>query len=240
MADGWTGIDKVQIWDGLMDAGGQLIGDAVLQRNRPDIADTLGNPYYASSGFTATVPSTTFANGDVHQVAHARALPLYVYAHGPDKGWWYEQVWASGSTPAPSGNPAPTAAGSAASAGPRLDIQFPTDQATVHSSAIYTIRGTAYDPLADSSKGTGIDRVQVYLNGDRKSGVYLGDATLGLYDKFTHQVGQDNAGFELKFQPNSWLQIGSDNQVTQLTIYAHSTVSNSEASAQKSIVITVP
>jgi hypothetical protein len=237
MADGWTGIDKVQIWSGLMDAGGQLIGDAGLQVNRPEVADSLGNPFFAPSGFTANVPSNSFANSDTHLAGHARALPLYVYAHGPNKGWWYEQVWASGSTaPASDGS----ASGSTTPSGPRLDIQFPTDQATVHSNAIFTIRGTAYDPLADPSKGTGIDRVQVYLNGDRKSGVYIGDATLGLFDKFTQQAGQPNAGFELKFQPNSWVQIGMDNSVMQLTIYAHSTVSGSEVSAQKTIVIAVP
>ena len=82
--------------------------------------------------------------------------------------------------------------------------------------------------------------MSVYLNGDRKTGIYIGDATLGLYDKFTQQQGQDNAGFELSFQPNSWMQIGSDNQITQLTVYAHSSVTGSETSAQTSIIITTP
>jgi hypothetical protein len=253
-ADGWAGIDKVQVWNGLMDGDGQLIGDAVLQVNRPDVAATLGNPFYASSGFTVNVPASTFANNDTHLASHVRALSVYIYAHGPSKGWWYQQVWAYGSagpsdTTAPgaaNGSAAPPASGSAAAtngapaAGPRLDIETPTDQATVHSTAAFTIRGTAYDPLADPSKGTGVDRVQVYLNGDRKSGVYIGNASLGIYNKFTQQVGQENAGFELKFQPNSWLQIGTDNQVTQLTIYAHSALTGGESSVQKSIVITVP
>ncbi|MBV9582699.1 MAG: hypothetical protein JO057_29285 [Chloroflexi bacterium] len=216
-AQGWSGIDTVQVWSGLMDSGGQQISTAVIQGNRPDVAASLGNPYYAASGFSATVPSTTFSSGNI----------LYIYAHTPDKGWWYQQVFSTGS-----------AAGYAA--GPRLDLEQPTALATVHSNAPYTVRGTAYDPLADPSKGTGVDRVQVYLNGDRKSGVYVGDATLGLYDKFSQQAGQEFAGFELQFQPNSWMPFVTDNQIIQLTVYAHSSVTGSESSVQQSIIVSVP
>jgi hypothetical protein len=216
-AQGWSGIDQVQVWNGPMGAGGQMLANAVVQVNRPDVGASLGNAYYAASGYSASIPASTWGSGDI----------LYVYAHTPSKGWWYEQVFASGS-----------AAGFAA--GPRLDIEMPTSLATVHDNSAYTIRGTAYDPLADPSKGTGVDRVAVYLNGDRKTGIYIGDATLGLYDKFSQQQGQDNAGFALSFQPNSWMQVGSDNQITQLTVYAHSSVTGSETSAQTSIIITTP
>jgi hypothetical protein len=215
-AQGWSGIDQVQVWDGLMEAGGQVVSSAILQVNRPDVAATLGNPFYAASGYSASIPPTTWTSGQI----------LYIYAHTPSKGWWYEQVLSSGSA--------------ASFAGLRLDIQRPTSLATVHANSAYTIRGTAWDPLADPSKGTGVDRVSVYLNGDRKSGIYIGDAKLGLYDKFAQQQGQDNAGFELSFQPNSWMYIGSDNQITQLTVYAHSSVTGSDTSRQTSIVITTP
>jgi hypothetical protein len=215
-AQGWSGIDTVQVWNGPKDSGGQQISTAVIQQNRPDVAASLGNPYYASSGFTAAVPTTTFGSGNI----------LYIYAHTPDKGWWYTQVFSTGSA--------------AFIGGPRLDVETPTPLATVHSNAAYTIRGSAYDPLADPSKSTGVDRVQVYLNGDRKSGIYIGDATLGLYDKFTQPAGQENAGFQLSFQPNSWMASITDNQITQLTIYAHSSVTGNESSEQQSIVISVP
>jgi hypothetical protein len=216
-AQGWSGIDTIQIWNGLMEAGGQMIGPAVLQVNRPDVADSLGNPYFAASGFSASVPASTFTSGNT----------LYVYAHTPDKGWWYQQVLSSGS-----------AAGFAA--GPRIDIETPNPLATVHSNATYTVRGTAFDPLADPAKGTGVDRVQVYLNGDRKSGVYIGDATLGVYDSYSAKLGQPNAGFQLTFQPNSWIETPIDNTITQLTIYAHSSVTGQETSRQVSIIISVP
>jgi hypothetical protein len=215
-AQGWSGIDAVQVWNGPMDSGGQQISTAVIQLNRPDVAASLGNPYFASSGFSATVPANTLGSGNI----------LYIYAHTPDKGWWYSQVFSTGSA--------------AFIGGPRLDVETPTPLATVHSNAAYTIRGTAYDPLADPSKSTGVDRVQVYLNGDRKSGIYIGDATLGLYDKFSQQAGQDNAGFQLSFQPNSWMSSITDNQITQLTIYAHSSVTGNESNVQRSIIISVP
>jgi hypothetical protein len=216
-AQGWSGVDTIQVWNGLMDAGGQQISTAILQVNRPDVATSLGNPYFASSGFAASVPPTTLTSGDI----------LYIYAHTPNKGWWYQQVLSSGS-----------AAGYAA--GPRVDVESPTTLATVHSNAAFTIRGSAYDPTADPSKGSGVDRVQIYLNGDRKTGVYIGDATLGLYDQHEDQLGHPNAGFQLTFQPNSWIPTVTDNQITQLTIYAHSSMTGSETSVQSSIVITIP
>jgi hypothetical protein len=215
-AQGWNGIDQVQVWNGLMNAGGQMLSNAVLQVSRPDVAASLGNPYFAASGYDASIPPTTWTSGQI----------LYIYAHTPSKGWWYEQVLSSGSA--------------ASFAGLRLDIEQPTSLASVHAKQAYTIRGTAWDPLADPSKGTGIDRVSVYLNGDKKSGIYIGDATLGLYDKFSQQHGQDNAGFQLSFQPNSWMQVGSDNQITELTVYAHSSVTGQETSRETSIIITTP
>lgn len=216
-AEGWSGIDAVEIWNGLREAGGQMVATAILQINRPDVAASLGNPFFAASGFSAGVPATTFSGGNV----------LYVYAHTPDKGWWYQQVLSSAS-----------AAGFAA--GPRLDIETPTPLATVHSNAAYTIRGTAFDPLADSSSGTGVDRVQVYLNGDRKSGVSIGDARLGVFDQHAANLGRPNAGFELTFQPNSWIDTVIDNTIVQLTIYAHSSVTGKETSQQVSIIISIP
>jgi hypothetical protein len=74
-AQGWSGIDDVQIFNGLMDGGGYLVAHPVFQLNRPDVA-------------------------------------------------------------------------------------------TVHDKSPYTMRGSAYDPLAGPGQGTGVDRVQVYLTGE--------------------------------------------------------------------------
>src|SRR5579864_4076965 len=54
-AQGWSGIDDVQILDGLMGAGGNLMAHPLFQQNRPDVAAALSNPYWAASGWSATV-----------------------------------------------------------------------------------------------------------------------------------------------------------------------------------------
>ena len=217
-AQGWSGIDDVQIWNGFMDAGGQLVSRPLIQQNRPDVAATLNNPYWAASGYAGTLQNA------------AQTGALYVYAHTPARGWWYQQVLIS--------SPVLSIA-----AGPRLDIEMPTPLATVHHNAPYTMRGTAYDPTASPDQGTGVDRVQVYLNGDRSSGILIGDAQLGLYDKFSAAAGPQfaNAGWQLTFQTNSWLGADvSDNTITPMTVYAHSSVTGQETQSQVSIVISVP
>lgn len=218
-AQGWAGIDDVQILDGLIQAGGRLVAHPVFQLNRPDVAASLNNPFWAASGFAATLPSDAFAQTGV----------LYVYAHTPAKGWWYQQVTTS----------LPLAQVSAA---PTLNVETPTPLGTVHSAAAFTMHGFAYDPAAGPGQGTGVDRVQVYLGGDRGTGTYIGDATLGQPDKYAPAAGSQfaNAGWQLTFQPNSWLSNLSDNQITNLTVYAHSSVTEAEAHVQTAILITVP
>jgi len=218
-AQGWSGIDDVQVLNGLMQAGGTLVAHPTFQLNRPDVAASLNNPFWAPSGFAASLPANPFA----------ATAALYVYVHTPAKGWWYLQVTSSTAL-------APLAAA------PTLNIETPTPLATVHSNVPFTMRGFAFDPAAGPGQGTGVDRVQVYLGGDRGTGTYIGDATLGSFDKFAATTSSQvaNAGWLLTFQPNSWLGNLSDNQRTDLTVYAHSTVTGSDAQAQTSIIISVP
>lgn len=216
-AQGWTGIDEVQIWDGLMQAGGHELAPARIQLARPDVAAALNNPYWAPSGFSATLPADS-----------SPSAVLYVYAHTPAKGWWYQLVLrsVSGLSTAP----------------PTVQIDTPTPLATVHSNTPYTARGYGFDPAAGPTQGTGIDRVQLYLGGDRSSGTYIGDATLGLPNQSAAAAGSQfaNGGWQLQFQPNSWIQTSTDNQLTPLTVYAHSAVTGTEVQTQTTIVISVP
>lgn len=219
-AEGWSGIDDVQIWDGLMQAGGHLVVHPPFQLDRPDVAAALANPFFAASGFSATFDSSPFG----------RATPLYVYAHTPSKGWWYESVTVSLAT-------------TALAVAPTLNIEVPTSLATVHSNAAYTMHGFAFDPAAGPDQGTGVDRIQVYLDGDRGTGIYIGDAKLGEFDKFAAAGSGGrfpNAGWELTFQPNSWMGSISDNQLTRMTVYAHSSATGAEAKVQTTIIISVP
>jgi hypothetical protein len=217
-AQGWSGIDEVQIWAGLMSAGGQLVAHASIQLARPDVAAALGNPYWNSSGFSATLPPSGSDSG-----------PLYVYVHSPSKGWWYASVSTSVSSLQFRFDTV-------------LDLETPTPLGTVHSARPFTVQGFAYDRNASPDQGTGVDRVQVYLDGDRSSGIFIGEASLGKPDAAAAAVDGRfvNAGWQLMFQPNSWMTNLSDNQISKLTVYAHSSVTGKETSRSTSIVVSVP
>jgi hypothetical protein len=218
-AQGWSGIDDIQLWDGLMNAGGRMLIHASIQLARPDVASALNNPYWSASGFSATLPSTELGSG----------ATLYVYVHTPSKGWWYQQLFTS-------------TIGPQFAAGPVVDVEVPTALATVHSASPFTMHGFAYDPSASPDQGTGVDRVQVYLDGDRSSGTFIGEASLGKLDPAAAAAGGQfaNAGWQLTFQPNSWLPNLSDNQISKLTVYARSSVTGKETSTPASILISVP
>src|SRR5437879_4925344 len=53
-AQGWAGIDNVQVYLGTID-NGKTIAQAAFAQDRPDVVAALGNPYWAASGFVATV-----------------------------------------------------------------------------------------------------------------------------------------------------------------------------------------
>jgi hypothetical protein len=219
-AQGWSGIDDVQVWDQPMNLGGHLIAHSTIQTSRPDVAAALNNPAWTASGFDATVPPSTLAPG---------LATLYVYAHTPSKGWWYTQTdfFLSGSPFA---------------FDPRLDLKTPTPLASLHANAPFTVSGTAIDRNASPSQGTGVDRVEVYLNGDRKTGIFLGDATLGIADPSTVSFGAQfvKGGWQLQFQPASAMPSVADNQMVPLTVYAHSAVTGTETSTATQILIELP
>ena len=214
-AQGWNGIDDVQLWDGLMSAGGRMLSHAAIQISRPDVAAALNNPYWNASGFSAILPPS--------------GLTMYVYIHTPSKGWWYEPLTPSLTSQQFAGDPV-------------IDVETPTPLATVHSASPFTMHGSAYDRNATPDQGTGVDRIQVYLDGDRSSGIFIGEATLGQLDPAAARAGGQfaNSGWQLTFQPNSWMPNLSDNQISQLTIYARSSVTGKETSTRASIVISVP
>jgi hypothetical protein len=218
-AQGWNGIDDVQLWDGLMSAGGRLVTHAVIQLNRPDVAAALNNPYWSSSGFSATLPSSELASG----------ATLYVYVHTPSKGWWYEPLATNVTSLQFAGDPV-------------IDVQTPTPLATLHSASPFLVHGSAYDRNATSDQGTGVDRIQIYLDGDRSTGIFIGEASLGKPDSAAARAGGQfaSSGWELTFQPSSWMPNISDNQISQLTIYARSSVTGKESSTRASILISVP
>jgi hypothetical protein len=219
-AQGWSGIDAVEVWDGPMDLGGHKVASATIQLNRPDVASAMGNPFFAASGFSATVPAGSLPQGPAF---------WYVYAHTPSKGWW--------STPAEFVVGLPGYFGD-----PRLELEQPTVLAVLHGAQPFTVRGYAIDRNATPDQGIGVDRVEVYFNGDRGHGLLIGRVTPDQPNSLAAANGGQfaNAGFSVTFQPTSWIPSLMDNQFTSIVVYAHSSVSGREAEVQRQIMIELP
>jgi len=173
-AQGWTGIDAVEVYSGLRDQGGTLMVRASNGQPRNDVASALGNPYWANSGFTATFSEAGLAVGP---------NLLVVYAHTPDKGWWYRQLQVS----------VPAAPARAYADDPLLILRQATPSLDVaHTASTLTLTGYALDrnlplSLPLGAGGSGVSSVQAYLDGPRTpgngAGSHIATATLGLKNR---------------------------------------------------------
>jgi hypothetical protein len=173
-AAGWAGADKGEVWLGNMGQGTKL-ADLSTGQARADIRDALGAPDWTNSGFSGTIPASTLS-----QVQGGNQT-LNVYLHTPNKGWWFKSATIN----------VPTTVG----------LQFPTDPIVffvqpqqnqvvdqfAQANSRFSMRGVALDrnPVTDPStqspgvENAGIDRVQIYLDGPRGQGTFLGNAGLG-------------------------------------------------------------
>ena len=212
-AQGWSGADEIDIWRGSMD-GGTLLTRAGIDQNRPDVAAARGNPFWAASGFGGLVPADSLSPGP---------QTLSVYAHTPGKGWWYKQV---NVTVSPDILPAPVSS----SPVPVVAIEKPGNGELVLTTRDYEIVGYALDRHAGPGQGvagSGVDRVEVYLGGERdKGGTLLGDAALGYNDPTPASLygsSFGSAGWRLTFSPTHF-----DNNTYLLFAYARSAISGQE------------
>jgi hypothetical protein len=205
-AQGWAGIDDVQIYDGLSGLGGAFLGRATIGLPRPDVAQSLGNGFWLRSGFFAVLSPLA-----------AGTHTLSVYAHTPAKGWWYTQV-------------SVTVAGAAVAAAPPVNslVAPAASEKVSRKLDTFTIRGFAYDPAATT--GTGIDRVQVYMDEPRgQGGMFVGDAQFGgstpsAAAQFGPRFGE--AGYRIDIDPENFTA-GNHHVFT----YARSSVSGQETQA---------
>jgi hypothetical protein len=148
-AQGWAGIDNVQVWLGTMDGGGTMLANAGFAQNRPDVAAVTGNPFFANSGFGAVVNGSSVPAG---------SQTLNVYAHTPSKGWWYKSVPVTGGgSGTGTGTTAPPSG-----AAPVLVVINPTENQEVSTKSDYTITGTVSDPAH-------IDSIEIWINGERNA-----------------------------------------------------------------------
>jgi hypothetical protein len=216
-AQGWAGIDGMQVYNGQMGSGGTMLASGIVGQSRPDVGAALGNPYWANSGFSATIPASALNPGQV---------TINVYAHTPSNGWWYKQRTfnvSSGSAPSaptPSGGGAPTGetaqpitesvpGGLGATFGSLVvGVEAPKSGEQVHTDRDYTIMGYALDKNASLGQGvqnSGVSQVQVFMDGP-KTGTDLGKAMLAYSSDQAATFGSQfaNSGFRLTFHPTQF------------------------------------
>jgi hypothetical protein len=190
-AQGWTGIDDVQIFLGVPGQGGALMAGASIGLRRDDVAAALGNPFWAGAGFSASFSDNGLAAG---------SNVVTVAAHTPDKGWWYKQLELR-VQPLPDIAYADDPLLVVREVLPSLDV--------VQNTPNLTLRGYAIDrnlPLnmVLGVGGSGVSRMQVYLDGPRQGGIFLGNPQLGMNNR-------EATGFGQRFLQSGW----------QLTVHAN-------------------
>jgi hypothetical protein len=224
-AEGWAGVDDVHVYRGVAGEGGTFLGRALFAQNRPDVGSALGNPFWAASGFSFTVPANTLSPG---------TQTLSVYAHTPGKGWWYKQVTIevtqAPATSVPSATPTvptSTASGDRFPTDPMLVIVAPKSDERVGTNH-YTIRGYALD--RNATQGVGIDRVEIYIDTPRDAAnpTLLGTATLGQSYGSGGDYGSQFAlaGWGLDIDPGAITR-----EPHTIYVYARSSVTGKEVSA---------
>jgi hypothetical protein len=193
-AQGWAGIDDVQVLN-----GSTVLAHGSVAQSRPDVAAVTGNPFWAASGFDAVVPSASLPAGPA---------VLTVAAHTPGKGSWSKQV-----------NVTITGVGAVITSpttgsGIVLTIIAPAPGEVVVANNNGIVRGVAYDTRTRAELGTGVDRVQVYLDGARgvADSQTLGTATL-----------TDNT-WSVAWEPTKYDHVKHH----VLWVYAHSSVTGEE------------
>ena len=82
-AEGWSGVDRLHIYEGTAGSGGRMLAEGTVGLDRPDVAAALGNAYFDKAGFSVTIPSGVLGVGP-HD--------LTVYAHTTGRGWWSQAV----------------------------------------------------------------------------------------------------------------------------------------------------
>jgi hypothetical protein len=203
-AEGWAGIDGVQVT-----LGGNVLANAAIAQSRPDVAAVLGNPFYANSGFNAVVSA---------------ALPtgpqtLTIVAHTPGRGSWTKPVSIN-----VSGSAGPVVVSQGAASGIVLKIISPTPDDLIVANNNGLISGVAYDTrVSHPEQGTGVDRVQAYLDGPRGTAgsQFLGEATF------------NGTNWTIPWEPTKYSHVSHH----IMWVYARSNVTGEEALVQQEINI---
>ncbi len=192
-ASGWSGIDDVEIYLGLLDQGAPLLSKAAIGVRRDDVASAFGNPFWATSGFLASFADSGLGIGSNR---------LTIYLHTPDKGWWYRQIEVR--VPAPPDRAfADDPLLIVREAVPSLDVTPRTTSLLLHG---YAIDRNMPTNIMVGVGGSGVSQIQTYLDGPRNNSTFLGNATLGLKNREATGFGQRflMSGFEITVHPSDF------------------------------------
>jgi hypothetical protein len=194
-AVGWSGVDAVEVYRGLRDQGGALMARAALGLPRGDVANALGTSYWGNAGFKAAFSAGSLAVG---------SNLLAVYAHTPDKGWWYKPLQVS----------VPAAPARAFADDPLLIVREASPSLDVpQSTPTLRLSGYAIDrnvPLGVQlgAGGSGVGSVLAYLDGPRTpgngQGTLVATASLGQKNREATGFGErfGMSGFEIDIHPS--------------------------------------
>lgn len=203
-AQGWAGADDVQIFLGQMGSGGTMLAHGIVGQNRPDVGAALGNPFFSASGFSATVNGSSLPAGQ---------QTLNVYMHTGGKGWWFKSFSVNVVSGGAASNPSSSSSTSSASASTTVTVTQPTEAQQVSTKRAFTIQGTASQD---------VDRVDVWINGERDTGTQLGTVTPG-----------SDGTWALQFNPTKF-----PSTHTNIYVFAHSKVSGKEVEIVRGFNIT--
>jgi hypothetical protein len=131
------------------------------------------------------------------------------------------------SPPAPPDVPAPAPAPAPAPVvipGPYVEVSNPLPGDSL-AAGRFDMQGKAFDPAASADQGSGIDRVEVFIEDRDRGGLHLGDARLGLPNAAAAPGSQfAQAGWEAVVNLPSGFHT--------LFVYARSTVTGKETAVQ--------
>ena len=168
-------------------------------------ASTFYGEDFSDTGFLLAkeMEDCTFEPGSIHY--------LYVYALIPKYGWNYtrERIVIAGEADLDTNI--------------RLSIDDPKDNEIITEADKSNVKVSGWSVDLNSHDTTGIDRIEIYLNGPRDFGKSIGDVNYGIERQgVANALGNanyTNSGYSLKFDA-SILEAGSENT---LYIYSFST-----------------
>ena len=199
--------DKIAVIEVYLDSdrnSGIFLGEALYGMSSQQAFMIYGEDF-SETGYILAIDNEnyTFEPGSIHY--------LYIYALIPKYGWNYtrEKIIIPGEADLDTNI--------------KLSIDNPKDNEVITEADKSNVRVSGWSVDPNFSDTTGIDRVEIYLNGPREFGKFLGEVNYGIERQdVANALGNTNytnSGYSLSFDASK-LEAGSENT---LYIYSFST-----------------